>query len=110
MEKYVVSIIKENKENKELTGILNYAVNYKINSPKAISISSFNKKINFIPTSVLCDLSSFTKDSKNNDDIFETYNKEKAFNDLIIDKSTDTYYFAFAKYIKDIILFNNIPP
>lgn len=107
MEKYVVSIIKENKE---LTGIVNYVMNFKINNRKTKSISSVSKKINFIPTSVLCDLSSFLIDNKNNDDdIFETYNKERAFNDLIIDKSADTYYFAFAKYIKDIILSNAIP-
>lgn len=107
MGKYIISIIKENKE---LIGNLNFVMNFIINKSKTKNISSISKNVAFIPTSVLCDLTSFTIDNKKEDnDVIKTYNEERAFKDLIIDKSTDTYYFSFALYIKSIILSNTIP-
>lgn len=94
--KYIVELSMEDKE-----------LNGKLQEEKGnYDILNYN----FIPTSVLCDLSIFKyKTDMNDRDItFTGYEYEEAFGKAIkIDKHKDTYYYSFVELIKERITNNN---
>ncbi len=80
---------------------------------KNIVVKDHEKLINydFVPTSVLCDLSvlEYETNTIDKDIIYIGYKYEKAFETPIkIDKHQDIYYYSFAELIKERIV-NNEP-
>lgn len=129
--KYIIEISMENKclkgklqEIKKVNKITTIDKNIKIDKDtnvgeivntdkKNIVVKDHEKLINydFVPTSVLCDLSvlEYETNTIDKDIIYIGYKYEKAFETPIkIDKHQDIYYYSFAELIKERIV-NNEP-
>lgn len=97
--KYIVEVIKDNKIPK---GHLQTIQEWKINN----KLKVITKDYYFNITNVLCDLSIFKYNYNIEDDdiVYTGYDKETAFEKPIkIDKNENTYYYAFAEFIKKMI-------
>ena len=101
--KVVISLIKKGNK-KYLTGLLNVIDN------ETLEINNYT----FCPESILCDLSIFDYDTSSIDKynknefidelVITSYKTEKAFNNILISKSEDTFYYSLCQLIKKQIL------